>query len=69
MNTAVDNVGARAILVAWPALYGAPGIMSFIVNQDGAVFQKNLGPDTEWLGVGIYDPDRSWTRVEVDDSN
>ncbi len=58
-------------LVAWPALYGASGIMSFIVNQDGTVFQKDLGPSTEWLGVTMktYDPDLSWTRVDVDDDN
>jgi hypothetical protein len=58
-------------LVSWPALYGASGIMSFIVNQDGTVFQKDLGPNTEWLGVTmkVYDPDLSWTRVDIDDNN
>ena len=33
-------------LIAWPASYGATGIMNFIVNQDGIVFQKDLGPRT-----------------------
>lgn len=58
-------------LVAWPALYGASGIMSFIVNQDSTVFQKDLGPNTAWLGVTMkaYDPDLSWTRVDIDDDN
>jgi len=58
-------------LVAWPALYGASGIMSFIVNQEGTVFQKDLGPNTAWLGVTMeaYDPDLSWTRVDIDDDN
>jgi hypothetical protein len=58
-------------LVAWPALFGASGIMSFIVNQDGTVFQKDLGPNTAWLGVTMkdYDPDLSWTRVDIDDDN
>jgi DUF2950 family protein len=58
-------------LVAWPALYGASGIMSFIVNQDGTVFQKDLGPNTAWLGVTMmaYDPDLSWTRVDIEDDN
>lgn len=56
-------------LIAWPALYGASGIMSFIVNQDGTVFQKDLGPNTAYWGVTIkaYNPDLSWTRVDVDD--
>ena len=58
-------------LVAWPALYGASGIMSFIVNQDGTVFQKDLGPNTAFWGVTMkaYDPDLSWTRVDIDDDN
>ena len=30
-------------LVAWPAKYGDTGVMTFIVNQDGVVYQKNLG--------------------------
>ena len=33
-------------LVAWPADYGASGVQTFIVNQDGVVFQKDLGEDT-----------------------
>lgn len=50
-------------LVGWPALYGASGIMSLIVNQDCSVFQKDLGPNTAWLGVTMkdYNPDMSWT--------
>ena len=58
-------------LIAWPAVYGASGIMSFIVNREGTVFQKDLGPNTAWLGVTMkaYDPDLSWTRVDIDDDN
>jgi len=54
-------------LIAWPASYGASGIMSFIVNQDGIVFQKDLGPDTASVAakIKLYDPDLSWSRVEV----
>src|ERR1043166_2961959 len=33
-------------LIAWPASYGVSGLMSFAVNQDGIVFQKDLGPQT-----------------------
>ncbi len=49
-------------LIAWPAEYGESGIMTFIVNQQGRVYQKNLGPKTEKLAAGmkIYDPDSSW---------
>jgi hypothetical protein len=49
-------------LVAFPAQYGASGVMTFIVNQDGVVHQKNLGPDTERIArqMKAYDPDPSW---------
>jgi len=50
-------------LLAFPARWGDSGIMTFIVNQDGIVFQKNLGPDTAQLAQEItdYDPDSTWT--------
>jgi DUF2950 family protein len=50
-------------LLAFPARWGDSGIMTFVVNQDGIVFQKNLGPETEQLAQQIneYDPDSSWT--------
>lgn len=53
-------------LVAWPAEYGVTGIMSFIVNQDGVVFQKDLGGDTEALVAKLdsFDPGPGWKRVE-----
>lgn len=52
-------------LAAWPASYGSSGVMTFIVNQQGVVFQKDLGPNTEILGRAIttYDPDDTWTPV------
>lgn len=33
-------------LIMWPAQFGQTGVMTFIVNQEGQVFEKNLGPDT-----------------------
>ena len=36
-------------LVAFPAQYGASGVMTFIVNHDGVVYQKDLGPKTATL--------------------
>jgi hypothetical protein len=49
-------------LVAFPAKYGDSGIMTFIVNQDGIVFEKNLGPDTAKIARQMteYNPDRTW---------
>jgi Protein of unknown function (DUF2950) len=46
-------------LVAWPADYGVSGVMTFIVNHDGVVFQKDLGENTEAAvaAMDAYDPD------------
>jgi hypothetical protein len=51
-------------LIAYPAQYGASGVMTFMVNHDGIVYQKNLGPDTAALarGIATFDPDDAWTR-------
>jgi hypothetical protein len=52
--------------VAWPAQYRASGVMTFIVGQDGVVYQKDLGDDTQRLAQSLaaYDPDSSWTPAE-----
>ena len=49
-------------LVAWPASYGETGVMTFIVNQQGRVYQKDLGPGTvkSAAGMKVYDPDKTW---------
>jgi len=49
-------------LVAWPAQYDVTGIMTFIVNQDGVVREKNLGPGTDAAArkMTAYNPDSSW---------
>lgn len=48
--------------VAWPAEYGESGVMTFIVNQQGRIYQKDLGPKTGKLAAGMkaYDPDKTW---------
>jgi hypothetical protein len=48
--------------VAWPAKYGNSGIMTFQVNQQGLVFQKDLGEETEAAvaAINAYDPDENW---------
>ena len=52
-------------LVAWPAKYDDTGVMTFIVNQDGVVYQKNLGANTDAVASAMkaYDPDASWQKV------
>jgi Protein of unknown function (DUF2950) len=53
-------------LVAWPAEYGVTGAYTFIVNQLGTMYQKDLGQDTGRLARAIKDfnPDSTWTKVE-----
>jgi hypothetical protein len=56
-----NMIGGFALL-AWPAEYGDSGVMTFIVNQQGRVHQKDLGPNTARLvqKISAYDPDSGW---------
>jgi hypothetical protein len=53
-------------LVAWPAQYGVTGIHTFIVDQDGIIYEKDIepSPNAAFPGVTRYDPDKSWRPVE-----
>jgi hypothetical protein len=52
-------------LVAYPARYGDSGVMTFVVNQEGIIYEKNLGPDTKTIAgrITVYHPDNSWKIV------
>jgi hypothetical protein len=52
-------------LVAYPAQYGNSGVMTFIVNHDGVVYQKDLGKGTEKtaLKMKLFDPDPTWKKA------
>jgi hypothetical protein len=52
-------------VVAWPASYRDSGVMTFVVNRQGLVFQQDLGPETAKLVAAMrsYDPDPSWSPV------
>jgi DUF2950 family protein len=54
-------------LLAYPAQYGVSGIMTLIVNQDGIVYEKDLGPKTDEAikEITAYDPDKTWIKVEL----
>ena len=60
-----DRMTRGFAAVAYPAEYGNSGIMTFIVNQQGIVFEKDLGEETTALATAMpeYDPDRSWLPV------
>jgi hypothetical protein len=59
-----DHMIGGFALVAFPARYGDSGIMSFIVNHDGVVFQKDLGPDSLAIAGAMteFDPAKGWIR-------
>ncbi|MBS0558787.1 MAG: DUF2950 domain-containing protein [Proteobacteria bacterium] len=54
-------------MIAWPAVFGSTGIMTFIVGPDGDVYQKDLGAETSRVAASVttFDPDLSWVRVDV----
>jgi hypothetical protein len=53
-------------LVAWPAEYGNSGVMTFLVNHAGVIYQKDLGYRTKVLvsRMTAFDPDQTWKKVD-----
>ncbi len=60
------NMIAGYALIAWPDKWGSSGVKTFIVNNQGRIYEKNLGPNTAAIAAAIseYDPDPSWTLVK-----
>jgi Protein of unknown function (DUF2950) len=54
-------------LVAWPAVFGSSGIMTFLAGPDGDIYQKDLGAETAQIAQAMttFDPDLSWSRVSM----
>jgi hypothetical protein len=54
-------------LVAYPAEYGNSGVMTFVVNHQGVMFQKDLGLSTARIAGAMttFNPDQSWSRVVI----
>lgn len=61
-----DKMMEGFAVLAYPAKYGSSGIMSFIVNHDGTVYQKDLGRKTANTAplITVFDPDRSWSHAK-----
>lgn len=59
-------IGGFAV-AAWPALYRSSGVKTFIVNHEGTVYEKDLGPETARIAAAmtVFDPDKTWKKVEV----
>jgi hypothetical protein len=62
------NMIAGYALVAYPDKWGNSGVMTFIINQQGRVYQKNLGPNTGKLAAAMteYNPDPTWKLVPTE---
>jgi hypothetical protein len=60
-----DNMIGGFGLVAYPAEYGNSGIMTFIINNDGDIFEKDLGDRTARIAsrMATYNPDHTWRKV------
>lgn len=60
------NMIAGYALIAYPDKWGSSGVITFMVNQQGRVYQKNLGPNTGKIAeaITLYDPDPSWKLVK-----
>ncbi len=61
-----DELSDGFALVAWPSQYDATGVMTFIINQEGVVREKDLGQGTDAAARAMtaYNPDSSWTVVQ-----
>ena len=53
-------------LLAYPAEYGLSGVKSFVINQSGQIYEKDLGPQGLKAAAGMesFDPDSSWSRLK-----
>ena len=67
LNYIIDGqMTAGFALIAWPSEYGRSGVMSFMVNKEGVIYEKDLGYETQKKGNWIkqFDPNSSWTRLQ-----
>jgi hypothetical protein len=62
-----DKMIGGFALVAYPAAYRNSGVMTFQINHDGTVYQKDLGPRTAQLAERMtsFNPDSTWKKVEA----
>ena len=53
--------------IAWPVRYGVTGVMTFIVDYKGEVYQQDLGPETAQKAgmINIFNPDKGWVKADM----
>lgn len=54
--------------IAYPAMYRTSGVKTFLVSEDGIVYEKDLGKKTETLATAMHEfnPDSSWQKADLD---
>jgi hypothetical protein len=62
-----NRMRAGFALIAWPVQYGETGVMSFMVNHDGTVYEKDLGPNTDATARAVtrFNPDSTWNKAKM----
>ncbi len=66
---AVPGLGKTAFFIAYPAEYRSSGVMTFIADHDGVVYERDLGPRTAKVARDMdgYKPDSTWHALQMDD--
>lgn len=61
-----DHMKSGFALIAWPAEYGESGVMSFLINQDGMLYEKDMGAESAQIAQQMtqYNPDSGWVRSQ-----
>jgi hypothetical protein len=64
----VDGKMTSFAFIAYPAMYRTSGVKTFVVSEDGVVYEKDLGKKTETLAMSMHEfnPDSSWQKTELD---
>jgi hypothetical protein len=54
-------------LIAWPIQYGDTGVTSFMINHEGVIYQKDLGPNSAVIAreMKTFNPDPTWSKVNL----
>ncbi|UQD70527.1 DUF2950 domain-containing protein [Bradyrhizobium japonicum] len=62
-----DKMIGGFALIAWPAEYGNSGVMTFVVNHAGTVYEKDLGTRTDFVAprMTLFDPDQTWKKADA----
>ena len=62
-----DRMMGGFAVIAWPVRYGETGVSTFMVSNDGDVYEKNLGEDTakQAAAITVFNPDKSWEKADM----